>query len=269
VTQTSGDTFHVVPAHQPLVREVGLDAEAIFQRDDIKPWRILPDRENCVLEATTGDRTSVRLHVKRFPATAKGNPAADEVRGIELLQRAGIPTVPLVGWGNLEDDRSFVVTLDLTGYRDAEKLVQSGLPFAEVLEPTADVAARLHGAGLHHRDLYLCHFFAKIARGSVPEVALIDAARVKPLPRWFARRWVVKDLAQFWYSTTKLPVMDEQRDAWLARYARQRGLREREQLSLRRAIVRKSARIERHDLSLSAKQPSRNVSLPPTEQSST
>ena len=28
----------------------------------------------------------------------------------------------------------------------------------------------------------------------------------------------MKDLAQFWYSTTKLPVTDEQRLAWLARY---------------------------------------------------
>jgi hypothetical protein len=257
-----GNTFHVIPQSQPLAREVGLDAEAIFQREDIKPWRVLADRENCVLDATRGDGNSVRLHVKRFPASANGKPAADEVRGIELLQRAGIPTVPLVGWGSLADGRSFVVTLDLAGYRDAEKLVQGGLPFAAILESTADLAAKLHGAGLHHRDLYLCHFFAKTVEGKAPDLALIDAARVKALPGWFARRWVVKDLAQFWYSTTKLPVTDAERDAWLARYARQRGLSKDKQLTLRQAIVRKSAWIARHDRSLNAKQPARNVSLP-------
>jgi hypothetical protein len=246
--------FHVVGDHQPLVREIGLDADAIFECRDIKPWRTLPDRENCILDATTaGGRTSVRLHVKRL----KGPGARDEVRGIELLQSAGIPTVPLVGWGTLSDGRSFVVSLDLAGFRDSEKAVAGGLLFDEILEPTADLAAKLHDAGLHHRDLYLCHFFEKS-----PEIALIDAARVKRLPRFFAERWVVKDLAQFWYSTTKLPaITDAQRDAWLARYASRRRLASTD--SLRRAIVRKSNWIARHDRSLNAKQPTRNVSLPP------
>jgi hypothetical protein len=262
VSDASRDTFHVRSEHQPLVREVGLDAEAIFAREDIKPWRTLPDRENCLLDAERADGTAVRLHVKRFPAGAKGTPAQDEVRGIELLHRAGIPTVPLAGWGSLADGRSFVVSLDLNGFRDAEKLVQGGLPFADVLEPTAELAAKLHAANLHHRDLYLCHFFARISDGKAPELALIDAARVKALPSWFAKRWVVKDLAQFWYSTTKLAVTDAQRDAWLARYARQRKLSDAEQASLRRAIVRKSAWIARHDRSLNAKQPTRNISVP-------
>jgi heptose I phosphotransferase len=256
------DIFHASPQHQPLLREVGLDAEAVFGRADVVVWRKLPDRENCTLDATRADGTPVRLHVKRYPATAAGTPAADEVRGIELLQRAGIPTVPLVGWGALADGRSFVVTLDLAGYRDAEKLVRSGSPFAGLLDPTADLTARLHAAGLHHRDLYLCHFFARVRADAAPELALIDAARVRPLPRWFRQRWVVKDLAQFWYSTADLPgVGDAQREAWLARYAAQRGLAG--VASLCRAIERKARWIARHDRSLNAKQPTRNVSLSP------
>jgi lipopolysaccharide kinase (Kdo/WaaP) family protein len=252
VSSAARNTFHVTPAHQPLVREIGLDADAIFDRDDIKPWRTLPDRENCILDAA-----GTRLHIKRFKTLA----AKDEVHGIELLQRADIPTVSLVGWGSLADGRSFVVTLDLVGYRDAEKLVQAGITaFAELLEPTADLAAELHSAGLHHRDLYLCHFFAKLRDGKPPALALIDAARVKPLPRWFGRRWIMKDLAQFWYSTTTLAVTDEQREVWLERYAARRGLTST--ASLRRAVVRKSQWIARHDLSLRAKQPTRNISLP-------
>ncbi len=253
--------FRVAPQHQPLLREVGLDADAVFERPDIVVWRSLPDRENCTLDATRADGTPVRLHVKRYPANAPGTPAANEVRGIESLQRAGIATVPLVGWGGLPDGRTFLVTLDLAGYRDAEKLVMAGTAFADLLGPSADVAAQLHRAGLHHRDLYLCHFFAQFAEDGKPQLALIDAARVRPLPRFFRGRWVVKDLAQFWYSTTKLPgVTDAQREAWLARYIAQRGLTSA--ASLRRAIERKVGWIARHDRKLNAEQPTRNVSLP-------
>src|SRR5206468_8850276 len=109
-----------------------------------------PDRENCTLDATVDGRP-VRLHIKRWTATggAASQAAADEVRGIELLKGAGIPTVPLVGWGGLADGRSFVITEDLNDYRDAEKLVQSGVPFERLLDSTAALAATLHRAGLH------------------------------------------------------------------------------------------------------------------------
>jgi heptose I phosphotransferase len=163
-----------------------------------------------------------------------------------------------VGWGRLTDGHSFVITEDLAGYRDAEKLVKAGLPFETLLEPTADLAARLHEVGLHHRDLYLCHFFAN--ESSPTDLRLIDAARVKPLPGWPTRnRWIVKDLAQFWYSTLSLPVTDEQRSRWLARYAERRKLPST--TTLRRQIERKSASIARHDRKLREKQAGRNVSL--------
>jgi hypothetical protein len=253
------NVFHVAPQHQALVREIGLDAEAIFDRADIKPWRKLDDRENCIFDATAGSGTSVRLHVKRFGASAKGTPVADEVRGIETLARAGIRTVPLVGWGTLADGRSFVVTLDLEGYRDAEKMVQAKeATFDELLEPTARVASELHASNLHHRDLYLCHFFAKRGSSSL-EIALIDAARVKRLPRFFRDRWIVKDLAQFWYSTTSLTVSHAEREAWLMRYAEKRGLSSTK--ALKRAVERKVRWIARHDERLNAKQPTRNVSI--------
>ena len=158
------------------------------------------------------------------------------------------------------DGRSFLITEDLTGYRDAEKLVREGaLTFDQLLEPTAELAARLHGGGLHHRDLYLCHFFARPTDAT--DLRLIDAARVKRLPGWPMRtRWIVKDVAQFWYSTMGLPISDAQRARWLARYAERRELTST--ASLRRAIERKAAWIARHDACLREKQKDRNVSLP-------
>jgi hypothetical protein len=256
----SSDQLRVAPQFQPAFRELGIDAQAIFTHELIKPWRTLSDRENCTLDATLSDGTSVRWHVKRFAPARGRNSAEAEVAGHGALVDAGIPTAELVGWGALRDRRSFVVFNDLRGFSAADKLVEQGLPFAEILEPTADLTASLHNANLHHRDLYLCHFFARVSDERAVEVRLIDAARVRPLPRLTRSRWIIKDLAQFWYSTLPLPVTDEQRQRLLARYASRRHLTSVD--SLRRAIERKVQWIGRHDAQLRRRQPSRNISIP-------
>jgi hypothetical protein len=70
------------------------------------------------------------------------------------------------------------------------------------------------------------------------DLRLIDAARVKRLPVFLTRRrWIVKDLAQFFYSTLAPGVTDEQRTRWLTRYGQQRGLDSVD--GLRRSVERK------------------------------
>lgn len=233
------------------MREIGLDADAVFDHPAIRVWRSIPERENCLLQSRLADGTPVKWHVKRHRA-GRYDEVLAEVGGIGLLNSAGIPTVELVGYGRVEDGRSFVITDDLDGYRPADKAVMAGLPFGAILEPTALLAAKLHDAGLHHRDLYLCHF---LLRGV--EVRLIDAARVARLG-FFARRWIVKDLAQFWYSAEQLNVPREQRIHWLERYSAARSVAVE---PLRRSIERKSRAIARHDARLKLTQPTRNVSL--------
>jgi hypothetical protein len=247
--------FQVCAEYQPLMRMLGLDAQTVFDHPEIRCWRRLPDRENCMLDADLSDGRHIRLHVKRYTDSRAASP---EVEGHRLLVRAEIPTAPLVGWGT-SDGRSFVIFDDLTGYMPADKLVERGMPFETLLEATADLAARLHNADLHHRDLYLCHFMAR-EKGDAGELRLIDPARVRPLPRLLTRRrWIVKDLAQFWYSTQKLPVSDEQRSRWLARYATHAGMRDD---VLRKPIERKARSIARHDERLHRDRPERDVSIP-------
>src|SRR3954452_8982826 len=95
----SRSKFHVAPQYQSLMRQVGLDAEAVFSHPDIKVWRSIPERENCTLDAKLDGR-EIRLHIKRYRAGRSSKDAArQEVSGIELLDAHGIPTVPLVGWG--------------------------------------------------------------------------------------------------------------------------------------------------------------------------
>ncbi len=252
--------FNASPKYQPILRELGIDAESVFDHPDIIPWRSIRERQNCTLDADLADGRHIRLHIKRhLPERGTRTPADEEALGIRALEIERIPTVPLVGWGRLIDGRSFIITEDLTDYRDAEKAVREGLPFESLLEPTADLAAKLHDAGLHHRDLYLCHFFVKYNDPS--DVRLIDAARVTRLPGWpMRRRWIVKDLAQFWYSTRSPAITDEQRLRWLKRYGEKRVLKSID--PLRRSIERKSAWIGRHDAKLRMKQKDRNVSIP-------
>jgi hypothetical protein len=259
--RVSSAVMHVSAAYQPIFRELGIDADAVFEHALIKPWRTLSDRENCTLDATLGDGRRVRWHLKRYGPTRRSGaptPAETEVAGLRLLERHDIPSVTLVSWGKLDDGRSFIILDDLSGFEDAEKLIaRGGAAFAQLLQPTARLAARLHRAGLHHRDLYLCHFFAKVGRGV--DLRLIDTARVRELPRFFGRRWIIKDLAQFIYSTMSLPITDEQRQRWLDEYARAGGM---DPTALLPLVRRKVRWIERHDRALHRRQPNRNISIP-------
>jgi hypothetical protein len=253
--------IHVVSQYQPIFRELGIDADAVFDHPQIVAWRKLDDRENCTLDATLVDGRSVRWHVKRYPATRRSpTPAEREMRGFKLLAEAQIPAPTLVAWGKLGNGRSFLITEDLAGYQPADKLLADAFAFDRLRNPLADLAASLHSAGLHHRDLYLCHFFVRAETDAI-DIKLIDVARVKKLPALLTRqRWIVKDLAQFWYSTLPLPITEPQREAWLARYMEKRG--EKGLVPLKRAIEKKVARIAKHDAKLRRKQPGRNISIP-------
>jgi hypothetical protein len=260
------DSFRVSPEFQGLVAAAGLSARGIFADPRIRVWRKLADRENATLDVPVRGGRPIRLHIKRYAGTTSLiYPHRAEVRGNLALQLEKIPTAPMVGYGKLTDRRCFTIFLDLAGYSPIDKLVEGGASFDPLLIPTADLAAKLHNANLHHRDLYLCHFMAKVdtaadAPAGVVDVKLIDVARVGRLSGpFFRRRWIIKDLAQFWFSTMKLPISDDQRTRWLARYAEQRNARPEDFLA---AIKRKAQSIARHDKRLNASQPDRNVSIP-------
>jgi len=246
----------VQPEYASLVESLGLaDVKSFFADPRIKVWRDTHDRQNATLDAAHNNKP-IRLHIKRDARRVR-TPLALEAHGVSLLHHAEIATVPLVAHGYLEDGRSFVASEDLTGFAPADVLLREKRnSFDDLLEPTARLAARLHQAGLHHRDLYLAHFFANDQR----DLRLIDVARVRPIPWLFPTRWIVKDLAQFWYSTIEHGIVDAQRDEWLDTYQRARGLANT--AAFRKKIVAKSSWIARHDASLRKREPNRNVSIP-------
>lgn len=252
--------YNVEQPYAELLRAAGLtDAASVFESSQLRVWRDIPERQNCMLDIIRPGQPSRRLHVKRFRPSRR-DLAREEADGIALLRAAGIKTTPLVATGCLPDGRGFIITDDLAGFAPLDRLVSQGFPFEQALEPTVLLVSRLHEAQLRHRDLYLCHFLARVEDDELRELALIDAARVTRLPRFFANRWIVKDLAQFRFSTTRLPIADEQRDRWFDRYAKLRRLDR--PATLLAHVVRKTTWIARHDASLRQRQPGRDVSLP-------
>jgi Lipopolysaccharide kinase (Kdo/WaaP) family len=252
----------IAEPYRQFFRQIGFSPEMIFTEPAIKPWRRLEDRENCTwdIPAPTG---LIRLHVKRFPSITGAAPARDEAEGYRLLKDHGIPAPVVAAWGVLDDGSSFIATEDLAGFTPADKLVESGLPFDRLLIPTAELSAKLHNAGLHHRDLYLCHFLARCEKDQPADLRLIDAARVRPLPGLLTRRrWIIKDLSQFWYSTTQLPITDSQREEWLNQYCQKTEAGKIE--PLKKSIQRKSNAIGAHDEKLRRRHPNRNISIPRT-----
>jgi hypothetical protein len=252
--------LHVSPGRQAVFRELGLDADQIFQHPEIRPWRRLADRENCTLVAETLGGERIRWHIKRYAAVKGKTPAEIEVAGIRLLERANIPTVDLIGYGRLPDGRSFLILDDLAGFVAGDKWVGRGDSIIPFVATVASLSARLHRANLHHRDLYFCHF---MLRGDPMDVRLIDAARVQRLPAGPMKlRWIIKDLAQLWHSLPE----DSPRQEIIEQYMQQMGWSRWRAKLLQSWMRAKSRAIARHDIRLRRKEPGRNISLPETHQ---
>ncbi len=98
--------------------------------------------------------------------------AMTEVSAIQKLDEIGIKTTPLVAYGqrgcNPATLQSFVLTEDLGDILTLEEILEVGLQTNihaaskhDVLQALGELAAKLHAAGLSHRDFYLCHFVLK------------------------------------------------------------------------------------------------------------
>ena len=138
--------------------------------------------------------------------------AMTEVHAIEKLNATGIATTPLVAYGQRGSNpaklQSFVMTQDLGDIISLEELCVDwkGSPPDEAFKrrlviALAQLAARLHGAGLCHRDFYLCHFVLKkagLARGEM-DLILIDLHRML-FGQPGAGSAVMKDVAGLYFS---------------------------------------------------------------------
>lgn len=143
--------------------------------------------------------------------------AMSEVRAIKAATKAGIDTMTIAGFGerghNPAHTESFIVTDDLTdtlSLEDAAIAWQGKLGNVskrQLIKRLANIARRLHTAGINHRDFYLCHFLIKQADfekkdWSAP-LYLIDLHRSQ-IRKQVPMRWLIKDLGGLYFSAAPL-----------------------------------------------------------------
>jgi len=146
--------------------------------------------------------------------------AANEYDAIRALEKLGLDTLSPAGYGcqghNPAKQLSFLVTDELTGVESLEDFCnrwpKQAPDFAlkrRLIRRVADIARIFHGAGINHRDFYLCHFLldtqaragASVTAANIEQrpIYLLDLHRAQIRKRvpW---RWLVKDIGGLYFS---------------------------------------------------------------------
>lgn len=158
--------------------------------------------------------------------------AENEWSAIAKLQECGVKTMNTVGYGsrgcNPATRHSFIITEALEDTISLEDYCAPWLetkpPFmnkVRLLAQVASVSKIMHGAGMCHRDYYICHFLLHDAeeftcgKVPIPQLSLIDLHRAFTRRRP-AQRWLIKDIAGLYFSALHIGL--SQRD--LLRFVR-------------------------------------------------
>lgn len=139
----------------------------------------------------------------RLPVTG----ARNEFVALRAMQQQGLPVPVPAAYGRRgllpSTLESFLVTHDVGAHESLEDHCRrwsvATPAFAhkhELLQRIAGIARRMHGAGICHRDFYLCHFLRRSTDGELVVIDLHRALVKQRLPQ----RWIIKDLAGLWFS---------------------------------------------------------------------
>ncbi|WP_213875571.1 lipopolysaccharide core heptose(I) kinase RfaP [Pseudomonas sp. dw_358] len=172
--------------------------------------------------------------------------AGQELRAIERLTEAGVPTMTAVAYGERGNDpsaqHSFIITEELAPTISLEDFCmpwptqppQPRLKRALVTE-VARMTGTMHRAGVNHRDCYLAHFLLHTDQAITPDhfrLSLIDLHRAQVRGQ-ITRRWRDKDLAALYFSALDIGLTRRDKLRFLRGYF-QRPLRD---------ILREEARL--------------------------
>jgi heptose I phosphotransferase len=155
---------------------------------------------------------------------------------VQALERIGVDTLSVAAYTSTGRNpaaiQSLIVTDDLVGTVSLEDYCANWAAAPpdprvrmRLILKLADSARRMHGAGINHRDFYLCHFHldeSSLAEQSL-RCYLIDLHRAQ-IRRHTPRRWRVKDLAGLYFSAMDCGL--QRRDLWrFMRHYSEGGLR--------------------------------------------
>ena len=138
--------------------------------------------------------------------------ARNEFEALQLLEREGIPVPAVVGFScvgkNPATLRSSIVTKSLVNTLSLEDCCRAGLinPRRKhcLIPRVAELTRRMHGAGVNHRDCYICHFHLPLDEKDdcEPTLFIIDLHRAQ-IRKNTPLRWRVKDVGSLLFSAVE------------------------------------------------------------------
>ena len=187
----------------------------------------------------------------RLPVLGAGN----EWRALQRLAALGVDTMRAVAFGergsNPARRQSFIITEELAPTVSLEDFCRDwrAVPPAPtfkraLIRRVAEMARRMHGGGVNHRDFYICHFLLHLpVDKSAPRLSLIDLHRAQVRDAT-PRRWRDKDLAALHFSTLEIGLTVRDRLRFLRAYF-ERPLRDIliEEADLLAHLAREGARL--------------------------
>ena len=162
--------------------------------------------------------------------------ASNEWKAVKLLESVNVDTVSIVGKGvrglNPATRQSFVIMDELHEKIELEDFLkdfggvtgEKALRLKRKLVRTVAAAARnMHGAGMNHRDFYLCHFhiedrdWSTWSEDEAIRLPLLDLHRAQ-IRSAVPRRWLAKDLGALLFSAIDCQISDRDLVAFLKEY---------------------------------------------------
>jgi len=140
--------------------------------------------------------------------------ARTEWRALNRLKEVGVASIEPVAYGvvghNPANLRSFIITRDLGQLPDMREYTRdwpNKPPHPRekrlLIRQVAEMARRMHQAGINHRDFYICHFMMRELATQTAykqfQLYLIDLHRAQCRER-VPYRWWVKDIGSIYFS---------------------------------------------------------------------
>jgi len=267
-------SFFVDPHYQAALVKLGLDCfDGVFSFDaarsltksNLAPYRSrlqfeidLPDSHGpTTVFMKRYDRPPVSVQLKNWlSARSRRSCGQCEAGPASELAAAGISTPKTIcrgeQWGTLFEKRSFIITEKIA---DAEA-IERKLPECfdsrattenlklrrDFITRLAEFIAKFHATKYRHRDLYFSHIFYS----DDGRFYLIDLARAfKPL--LLRRRFLIKDIAQIYYSAPGRYFSRTDRMRFYFGYTGRRKLTGEDKTFIRQ-VVKKAQRTARHEI---------------------
>lgn len=157
--------------------------------------------------------------------------AKQEYHAILEMENAGILVPELSAYAtngmNPAKINSFIVTKKIEYQYDLEKLCQiwptsppSFLFKRQLIRRVAEIARKMHAAGMNHRDFYLCHLLLNARSESDFDLYLIDLHRVQ-IRKKVPLRWKIKDLSGLYFSAMEIGLTQRDKYYFLKQYYQQ------------------------------------------------